>query len=282
MRIIRLFRPPVNPMPLYAHTVGYNKQNPMKRPEGFSTHQLLFSRSGKGRISIAGHDEFVLGPMQYLYLPAELPHEYHPAGDEEWVVGYVSFSGTRISPLMEHFGIHPCLPYDCPDIDLIWCTLDELWELADANEEGAEWDGARMMYGLFLDMERMKTNNPLEKEVPVLLDSDPAGVVVRQTAQYLNEHYNENISLSNVAQSLGYTHQYLNRLFRQTYGLSMLQYVQKMRLGKAIDLMKSEAGMPVKDIAKYVGMETNYFIRMFRKATGKTPDHYRKEMLQSR
>lgn len=268
-------------MPMFVHTVGYNKQPPLQRPNGFSTHQLLFSRSGKGRIRIAGYDEMMLGPKEYLFLPAELPHEYEPLGNDPWLVGYVSFAGTQIPALLDHFGIHPCKPADCPDVETVWSSLDELWELADANEEHVEWDGARVLYGLLLDLEKMKLAKSPAREVAAPAESDPAGAVVRQTAQYLNEHFTKNISLSNVAQSLGYSHQYLNRLFRQSYGLSMLQYVQKMRLEQAVDLMKSQAGMPVKDIAKHVGMETNYFIRMFRKATGKTPDQYRREMLQS-
>ncbi|MED5016406.1 AraC family transcriptional regulator [Paenibacillus chibensis] len=282
VRMIRLFRPPRQPMPLYAHTVGYNKQNPMKRPDGFSTHQLLFSKSGRGQVHLDGRPTFELGPSQYVFLPAELPHEYFPLDNEPWVVGYVSFSGTRMDLLMSHFGVEPCQAAACTDMEAVWSMLDELWELADANEEGAEWEGARLIYGLLLDLVKMKQVSPsIQEPLPLTEEANPACDVIRLTEQYLNEHYNKNISLTNVAQSFGYTHQYLNRLFRQTYGLSMLQYVQKMRLGRAIELMRTESSIPVKEIALHIGMETNYFIRMFRKSTGKTPDQYRKEMLKS-
>ncbi|WP_284645175.1 helix-turn-helix transcriptional regulator [Paenibacillus silviterrae] len=277
VRLIRLFRPPAVPMPLFAHTVGYNKQNPMARPEGFSTHQLLFARIGQGRVRVPGMEEFTFGPMQSMFVPAGLPHEYSPVSDEPWEVGYISFSGTKVEPLLEHFGLEACRPLALTDAEEVWSVLDELWELADGNEDGAEWEAAGMLYKFLLNLHRMNSIEARRgREPDTHLSEDAAKAVVERAAAYLNEHYNENISLSNVADSLGYTHQYLNRLFHKTYGVSMLQYVQRIRLEKAIGFMNTKDTITVKEIASYVGMETNYFIRTFRKATGQTPDQYRK------
>ena len=280
VRIIRLFRPPIVPMPLYVHTVGCNKQNPMARPDGFSTHQLLFAREGQGRVQLPGREEFTFGPMQYMLLPAELPHVYFPISEEPWEVGYISFSGIKVGPLLEHFGHEFCKIQELCDADSIWSVIYELWTIADDNKEGSEWEGARLLYSLLLDLSRVRLSDKLATQgTTAPFAEDASREVVQQAANYLNEHYNENISLSNVASSLGYTHQYLNKLFHKTYEMSMLQYVQKLRLDKAISLMSSKESITVKDIAGYVGMETNYFIRTFRKATGLTPDQYRKTML---
>lgn len=282
IRIIRLFRPPVVPMPLYIHTVGCNKQNLLTRPEGFSTHQLLFVRGGQGHVRLAGGESFTFGPMQYMLLPADLPHEYFPVSDEPWEVGYISFSGTKVKSLLEHFGLESCELHNMMDADSVWSVLEELWKIADDNEEGSEWEGARLLYNLLLELNRVKLNQEQMNQQPAIPSTaDLSKDVVLQAANYLNEHYNENISLSNVASSLGYTHQYLNKLFHKTYGMSMLQYVQKLRLEKAIHLLSSNEMITIKDIAGYVGMETNYFIRTFRKATGLTPDQYRKSTMQT-
>lgn len=282
VRIIRFFRLPTVPMPLYVHTVGCNKQNSMARPEGFSTHQLLFSRKGEGRVRLSGQEEFTFGPMQYMLLPAALPHEYFPVSDEAWEVGYISFSGTKVDTLLEHFGLEFCQLQEMYDADRIWSVLDELWKIADENQEGSEWVGARILYSLLLDLNRMRLNDEQIKLEPAIsYTEDVSREVVLQAANYLNEHYNENISLANMASSLGYTHQYLNKLFHKTYGMSMLQYVQRLRLDKAISLLSSKESITVKDIAAYVGMETNYFIRTFRKATGQTPDQFRRTIVHS-
>ncbi|MFC7679674.1 AraC family transcriptional regulator [Paenibacillus sp. GCM10028914] len=254
----------------------------MARPEGFSTHQLLFSRKGEGRVRLSGQEEFTFGPMQYMLLPAALPHEYFPVSDEAWEVGYISFSGTKVDTLLEHFGLEFCQLQEMYDADRIWSVLDELWKIADENQEGSEWVGARILYSLLLDLNRMRLNDEQIKLEPAIsYTEDVSREVVLQAANYLNEHYNENISLANMASSLGYTHQYLNKLFHKTYGMSMLQYVQRLRLDKAIGLLSSKESITVKDIAAYVGMETNYFIRTFRKATGQTPDQFRRTIVHT-
>lgn len=281
VRIIRFFAPPTVPMPLYVHTVGYNKQSRMARPDGFSTHQLLFARDGQGRVHLSDKESFLFGPYQYMLMPAGLPHEYYPVSEGPWEVGYVSFAGTKTERLLEHFGIEACRLRGMSEIEaeLIWSGLDDIWKLGDAAEEGAEWVAVRLLYGLLADLNRMMLYHEHSESAANVSQEDvlAGDAVVRQAALYLQEHYNENIALSNVASSLGYTHQYLNRLFAKTHGISMLQYVQKIRLDKAIELMDSHENITVKDIAGRIGMETNYFIRMFRKAVGMTPDQFRKK-----
>ena len=46
--------------------------------------------------------------------------------------------------------------------------------------------------------------------------------------------------------------------------------------------MNSHEGITVKNIAERIGMDTNYFIRMFRKAAGITPDQYKENNVMTR
>ncbi|WP_409345424.1 AraC family transcriptional regulator [Paenibacillus sp. MBLB4367] len=279
VRIIRFLPPPAIPMPLYVHTVGYNKQSHLTRPDGFSTDQLLFARGGQGRVLFFGKETITFGPYQYMFMPAGLPHEYYPVSEEPWEVGYVSFAGDKADLLLEHFGLVPCRLTALTDAERVWKHLDDIWMVGDANDDGAEWEAVKLLYVLLADLNRLRLSEG--KAGPAAAEGSeeaPSGdAVVQQAVQYLNEHYNENITLSNVAASLGYTHQYLNRLFHKTYGISMLQYVQKIRLDKAVGLMDEHEAITVKDIAGRIGMETNYFIRTFRKATGMTPGHFRRK-----
>lgn len=273
IRIIRFFKPPEAPMPIHVHTVGYNYQKKMTRPDGFSAYQLLFARGGQGQLHLSSREPFRFGPMQYIVLPPDLPHEYYPISDEPWEVGYVSFQGSKVEELLEHFGMELSEAQSLPDARGIWETLDAMWKIGDANEEGAEWDAVRLLYSLFSDMNRMRlAGTRLQPKSAAAREKGAA----EQAAHYLNEHFNENITLSNVASSLGYSHQYLNRLFREAYGVSMHQYMQRIRLDKAIAIMNERQNIAVKEVASLVGMETSYFIRHFRKVTGMTPDQYRK------
>ncbi|MDQ8737160.1 AraC family transcriptional regulator [Paenibacillus sp. LHD-38] len=277
IRTIRFFKLPEAPMPMYVHTTGYNVQKQMNRPEGFSAFQLLFARGGQGRFRLSRGEEFDFGPMQYLVLPPDLPHEYYTTSSEPWEVGYVSFLGDKVEELLAHFGMELCRPHDLRDMCGIWSMLDELWKIGDANLAGAEWEAVRLYYGLLTDLNRLVLSGAERSPKPAPPeDRDSGRAVAEQAASYLNEHYNENISISNVASTFGYTQQYLNQLFRRNYGVSMHQYVQRIRLHKAIKYMKESESMTIKEVAGLIGMEPSYFIRHFRQATGMTPDKYRK------
>ncbi|KAA2279084.1 AraC family transcriptional regulator, partial [Clostridioides difficile] len=69
----------------------------------------------------------------------------------------------------------------------------------------------------------------------------------------------------------GYSVQHLNRLFHHHYGVTGHQYMQRLRLQKASDWMDKHPRASVREAAETVGMEVNYFIRMFKREFGETP-----------
>lgn len=281
IRTIRSFRIPDAPMPLYMHTVGYNVQKPMNRPEGFSAFQLLFIRRGQGRVQLSDCKEFTLSPMQYLVLPPHVPHEYYSISSEPWEVGYVSFHGNQVEELLKHFNMMLLKPYNLADIHDIWRVLDELWKIGDANLEGAEWKAVRLFYGLLADLNRLTLCEGKSSLKSKLKVNDEFGrKLVAKAAAYLREHVHESVSLANVASTFGYTHQHMNLLFRRHYRLSMHQYLHSVRLNRATEYLKESDRMTIKEIAGLVGMEPSYFIRQFRLTTGMTPAQYRKYKIE--
>ena len=68
---------------------------------------------------------------------------------------------------------------------------------------------------------------------------------------------------------------YLIRLFRKHFGTSPLQYINKKKIEKA-QLMLITEDTPCKEIAYKLGFrDHSYFIRLFKKCTGQTPQEYR-------
>lgn len=54
-----------------------------------------------------------------------------------------------------------------------------------------------------------------------------------QLLQYINEHYTEDISLSSVAKTLGYTKEYCSKIFSEAVGIAFRDYLNFLRLKKA-------------------------------------------------
>ena len=94
--------------------------------------------------------------------------------------------------------------------------------------------------------------------------------------EYINEHFQMAINRKTVAATFNLNQDYLTRLLKEKYGIIFSEYLTRLRIEKAIDLLKS-TDMPVKEIAAECGYtDDNYFIKAFKKKQGLTPAIYRK------
>lgn len=93
---------------------------------------------------------------------------------------------------------------------------------------------------------------------------------------YIKEHYTENITLSTIAADLYLTPQYVARIFKKKFHMTIVTAIIKARVEKACELLKTEKGS-VAQVAEMVGYEDeNYFGRVFKKYTGQTAAQYRR------
>lgn len=76
--------------------------------------------------------------------------------------------------------------------------------------------------------------------------------------QCVNEHYMEDISLTSVAKSIGYTKEYCSKIFFETVGLGFRDYLNLLRLRKAEQYfaMKKENKMTATEIAYKCGFNS--------------------------
>lgn len=93
---------------------------------------------------------------------------------------------------------------------------------------------------------------------------------------YMKEHlYDKELSLSKVAEDIGFNSSYLSTMIKKIYGLPFQDYVNKKRMEKAKLLLLSTS-MKNYEIAEQIGMEdVNYFVTKFKKIWGVTPKQYR-------
>ncbi|QLY80001.1 response regulator transcription factor [Clostridium intestinale] len=93
---------------------------------------------------------------------------------------------------------------------------------------------------------------------------------------YIQKNYNKNISLGIVAKEVYLNESYLSRSFKKYKGMSFTEYITKLRMKKAIELMNT--GKSINEIANEVGY-TDYrsFSLNFKKYTGYIPREYLKK-----
>lgn len=87
-----------------------------------------------------------------------------------------------------------------------------------------------------------------------------------------------NITSREIADSLGYSYDYLSRTFSKATGMTISQYKTYSKIKKAIELFKIE-NYNVTEVANHLRFDNLfYFSRVFKQVTGISPNQYRKNV----
>lgn len=92
---------------------------------------------------------------------------------------------------------------------------------------------------------------------------------------YINQHLTANLNLSTISEVVNYNESYVSRLFKQTTGIGISEYVNQARLEKA-KMLLSTSNESIQNIASATGFDTSqYFSSVFKKTIGISPSDYR-------
>ena len=95
-----------------------------------------------------------------------------------------------------------------------------------------------------------------------------------------NNYFDVNINLNTIAEHFQITPSYLSRKFREQYQKSVIDYLYEVRISNAVSLL-NETDLKIADIAQMTGfVDSNAFIRIFKKLKGTTPGKYKEGILQ--
>lgn len=99
----------------------------------------------------------------------------------------------------------------------------------------------------------------------------------RQIKNYLNRHYDEDLSAETLGQQFGYHPYHLNRVFKKHVGITLHRYLTDQRI-RAAKTMLHSTELTIEEIASAVGISgQTYFSYCFKKSTGISPSEYRQK-----
>lgn len=109
------------------------------------------------------------------------------------------------------------------------------------------------------------------------LRSRKAPLWLRQARDFLQAHFQENLSLEAIAAASGVHPSHLTRAFRQHYEITISAYIRYLRVQYACRLLR-KASIPLSQIALDAGFtDQGHFSRVFKDCMGMTPREFQKQ-----
>ncbi len=114
--------------------------------------------------------------------------------------------------------------------------------------------------------------------VSLTFESYSRSYVVKKIIHYINENYAQKISLDQIAHNMYLSPVYISKIFKEKTGDSPINYLIRIRLSRAKELLDKDTGS-IKEIAAAVGYDDVYhFSKLFKKYFGVSPMNYRRSV----
>lgn len=235
--------------------------------------------SGKGKFITHGKQYSCSTGDTFIIFPGEL-FSYEADEADPWRYVWFSYVGTGAHSLTASIGAsHQRAVVSnslSPAVRSYYYHIHDCFQTASNHElSNLEAEG----WARLLLLEFGKANLRLSSIQPA--SDSVTDRLMKQAIQYLTLQFTQPISIEQMANSLGYHRGHLCKLFKQTTGLSPMQYLLKIRMERAENLLATS--MTIEQVASSVGYnDALYFSRKFSSWNGQSPSEYRKALRGTR
>lgn len=129
--------------------------------------------------------------------------------------------------------------------------------------------------------ENKQSEEPIPMQEPKP-QPDKHNAVVDAVREYINEHYSEEIVLKSLASNFNFSPGYLGAMFKESVGMSVLEYTNEVRLEAAAGMIR-DTDLNMVDIMGKCGFinESNFY-KLFKKKYEVTPRQYRMDYITAK
>lgn len=261
------------------------------------TFEIYYFHSGDCKYLI-GDRIYELQPGDIIIMNGLTLHRANPLPTAPYERSVIEFSREWIRPILSSLNVPELLVpfyklrnFLFRDIDKV--VLVEIMELmkeinllvlqtkhlSDSNEE--QFLNTRLIEGrastlltqlLFkiyeLSRERLAQLPPKESE---------KNTHAERVVTWIQQYFNNNISLSTIADSLNISKYHMCRIFKEVTGFTVMQYLMSCRINRAKYLLEMVPDKTILEVALESGFDnSSHFSRFFRQQVKMTPTEYRK------
>lgn len=92
---------------------------------------------------------------------------------------------------------------------------------------------------------------------------------------YIRDHIRQDLKVNDIAGHFGYNGKYLSHAFKEIVGMTLKQYIIKIKMEEACFLL-SDTNASIKEISDALGYSDSHnFMKLFKRSMGLTPSEYR-------
>ena len=241
-----------------VHFVLETEFKKMRQPFIYPIYYMHLVTKGEGRLTILDSCFDISQGSLFFAFPG-VPYKIE--GSDDFTYIYISYMGLRATELMSEMNITPSLPIRQGFESLI-----------------PFWKGA-------IQRITQKNANVLTESVLLytlsFLAGDDNAVISKNTnlieniTYYIDNNYADTeLSLKKIADIFAYTDKYLSHIFKEGTGMNFSEYLTRLRIQRAIDLI-GKGALDVSKIAYESGYHDSvYFSKVFKRYMQKTPNEY--------
>lgn len=264
--------------PLNVLFAGESQTRPLHRlgPKVYDFYLMHIVLEGKGLFVCDGARHELRAGHTFLIEPEQLI-SYESDSDEPWRYRWVAFTGAHSAALVANAGFKSeqqiVFTSDKRRTAILFRRIYETF-----RKGGTAADIEALGY-LHLLLAEYKAVLHALSETHFRTSQADGDHLLQQVIHYLSTQYAHPVSIEQMAESLGYNRAYLSRLFKQRTGVSPINFLLKLRIDKARQMLRERSELTIEQISASVGLQDAlYFSKQFRRLHGQSPTAYRKAM----
>lgn len=256
---------------LYLQEIGTLKANKEHVSKRSNLESFLFFTitEGSGQLIYDG-TAHILSAGDCVFIDCKKTYAHMTSPGNLWNLKWVHFYGSSVSAIYEKYLSRGGKPvFKASDQDSFLQLHKDLFDIASSDDHIRDM---RINEKLALLLTLIMT----ETKYPESLSDSEATKDIGKIKTYLEEHYTEKISLDQISSKFYVNKYHLLRLFKKQFGVSIISYMQQLKITKAKQLLRFTDDT-IESIGIKAGIgEPNYFSRLFKKIEGVSPSEYRK------
>ena len=181
---------------------------------------------------------------------------------EETVNSLLSFFGLGVKVLTLSIKLQCCTE----------SILQKMFDISGSNTQESELMRKSLLTELLVSMKQCVAEQRKEAGQPEQITNK----TVEKVSAYIAQNFREQLSLNSIAAQFYISPYYLSHLFKKCTGLSVLEYINSVRIRAAKQYLETTR-LKITEITDMTGFCTgSHFGRVFKQGTGLSPNQYRK------